>query len=202
MGWALLLTRRFYLSIFHVAQLFLSFQWDTLLLETGLLSIFLVSWQGHKNGPESPPSWFVLFLFRFRFLLLRSAFSSGLVKLLNQDPTWRYLTALYYHYATQPLPDLVRVVCTPIAPRTPGVFSSFSFYHSTRGSIFDFWSPAHNPIWVLLCRFFLMWWLAWTAIKVSLTCWPLTYVFFCWMNRCFKGGWLLKRRKVKPWFLF
>lgn len=104
-GWALLLTWGFYLSIFHVAQPFLGFQWDTLLLETGFLSLFLVSWRRHKGGPESPPSWFVLFL--FRFLLFRVVFSSGLVKLLSQDPTWADLTALYYHYETQPLPTWI-----------------------------------------------------------------------------------------------
>ena len=101
-GWALLLTWGFYLSNFHVAQPFLGFQWDTLLLETGFLSLFLVSWWRHKDEPESPPSWFVLFL--FRFLLFRVVFSSGLVKFLSQDPTWADLTALYYHYETQPLP--------------------------------------------------------------------------------------------------
>src|ERR1043165_3161316 len=31
-------------------------------------------------------------------------FESGAVKLLSGDPTWRNLTALTYHYETQPLP--------------------------------------------------------------------------------------------------
>jgi hypothetical protein len=31
-------------------------------------------------------------------------FSSGVVKLASGDPTWRSLTALRYHYETQPLP--------------------------------------------------------------------------------------------------
>ena len=31
-------------------------------------------------------------------------FLSGAVKLLSEDPTWRNLTALTYHYWTQPLP--------------------------------------------------------------------------------------------------
>ena len=104
-SWALLMAWVFYLSIFNVAQPFLGFQWDTLLLETGFLSLFLVSWRGHINGAESSPSWFVIFL--FRFLLFRVVFSSGLVKLISQDPTWADLTALYYHYETQPLPTWV-----------------------------------------------------------------------------------------------
>ena len=42
------------------------------------------------------------------FLLFRLMFSSGMVKLASGDPNWRNLTALDYHYYTQPLP-------TPIA---------------------------------------------------------------------------------------
>ena len=34
-------------------------------------------------------------------------FLSGAVKLLSGDPTWRNLTALEYHYWTQPLPTPV-----------------------------------------------------------------------------------------------
>ena len=104
-GWALLMAWIFYLSIFNVAQPFLGFQWDTLLLETGFLSLFLVSWRGNINEPESSPSWFIIFL--LRLLLFRVVFSSGVVKLLSQDPTWADLTALYYHYETQPLPTWV-----------------------------------------------------------------------------------------------
>jgi hypothetical protein len=39
-----------------------------------------------------------------RFLLFKLMFSSGCVKLLSGDPTWRNLTALTFHYQTQPLP--------------------------------------------------------------------------------------------------
>ncbi len=101
MGRALLAAWGFYLSLFHVAQPFLGFQWDTLLLEMGFLALFLVPW---VRG-ASPPSAIVLFL--FRFLLFRVVFSSGLVKIISQDPTWRDFTALYYHYETQPLPTWI-----------------------------------------------------------------------------------------------
>lgn len=43
-----------------------------------------------------------------RWLLFRLMFSSGLAKLESHDPAWRTLTALDFHYFTQPLP-------TPIA---------------------------------------------------------------------------------------
>jgi predicted DCC family thiol-disulfide oxidoreductase YuxK len=105
-GLALLLMWGFYLSLFNVAQPFLGFQWDTLLLETGFLALFLVPWRRNKGTTgEPPPSPLVLFL--FRFLLFRVVFTSGLVKIISQDPTWNDFTALYYHYETQPLPTWI-----------------------------------------------------------------------------------------------
>src|SRR6266566_989244 len=99
----------FYLSIVTVGGDFLSFQWDVLLLEAGFLAIFLAPWelfQPHWGGGSrkwrSPPSSTVLWL--LRWLLFRLVFLSGAVKLLSQDPAWRNLTALKYHYYTQPLP--------------------------------------------------------------------------------------------------
>ena len=103
-GLALLLMWGFYLSLFNVAQPFLGFQWDTLLLETGFLALFLVPWRRNK-GTTPPPSSLILFL--FRFLLFRVVFTSGLVKIISQDPTWNDFTALYYHYETQPLPTWI-----------------------------------------------------------------------------------------------
>ena len=79
-----------YLSLVHIGQTFLGFQWDYLLLETGFLAIFL--------APMLPRIWL------FRWLLFRLMFLSGTAKLLSGDPTWRKLTALQYHYQTQPLP--------------------------------------------------------------------------------------------------
>jgi len=81
-----------YLSLVQIGQVFLSFQWDVLLLETGFLAIFLT-----KN-----PSKGIVWL--FRILLFKLMFSSGMVKLLSGDPAWRNLTALTFHYETTPLP--------------------------------------------------------------------------------------------------
>ena len=80
-----------YLSVFSTGQAFMSFQWDLLLLEAGFLSIFL------KSGGAAIPWLFRLLLFRFMFL-------SGCVKLLSGDPSWATLSALDFHYQTQPLP--------------------------------------------------------------------------------------------------
>ena len=112
-----------YLSLVTVGQDFLSFQWDILLLETGFLAIFLAPWR-----PLEPPwhsgtsniSTSVVWL--GRWLLFRLMFLSGAVKLLSNDPTWRNLTALDYHYWTQPLP-------TPVAwyaAQLPGWFQKIS----------------------------------------------------------------------------
>jgi len=79
-----------YLSLCTAGQEFLSFQWDFLLLETGFLAIFL----GNSK----------LVVFLFRWLLFRLTFLSGAVKLMSHDPSWRNLSAMSYHYWTQPLP--------------------------------------------------------------------------------------------------
>jgi hypothetical protein len=91
-----------YLSLVTIGREFLGFQWDNLLLETGFLAIFFAPLRlyGLSRGP--PPSRIVLWL--LRLLLFKLMFQSGCVKLLSGDPTWRNLTALTYHYETQPLP--------------------------------------------------------------------------------------------------
>ncbi len=92
-----------YLSLVNVGQIFLGFQWDALLLETTLLAIFvaprslLPRWR-----PVEPPRLAHLLLL---WLLFRLMFLSGVVKLSSGDPTWRALTALTFHYETQPLPN-------------------------------------------------------------------------------------------------
>ena len=92
-----------YLSLLTVGRDFLSFQWDTLLLETGFLAIFFAPLQlGPRASRPSPPSLIILWL--LRWLLFRLIFSSGVVKLASGDATWWSLTALQYHYETQPLP--------------------------------------------------------------------------------------------------
>src|SRR5581483_5510176 len=78
-----------YLSICAGGQDFYSFQWDLLLLESGFLALFLGS---------------NITVRLYRWLLFRLMFSSGAVKLLSGDPNWRNLTAMTYHYHTQPLP--------------------------------------------------------------------------------------------------
>jgi predicted DCC family thiol-disulfide oxidoreductase YuxK len=92
-----------WLSLVVVGRDFLGFQWDCLLLETGFLAIFLAPLQWlPRPRREAPPSR--LFVWLLRLLLFKLMCSSGCVKLLSGDPNWRNLTALTFHYQTQPLP--------------------------------------------------------------------------------------------------
>jgi len=92
-----------YLSLAVVSSEFLSFQWDNLLLETGFLAVFFAPcrWRPRWTQERIPP---IVSLWLLRWLLFRLMFESGLVKLLSGDPAWRDLTALQYHFETQPLP--------------------------------------------------------------------------------------------------
>jgi hypothetical protein len=83
-----------YLSIVNVGQIWYGFGWESLLLETGFLMIFL------GNAPVAPP---VLTLWLVRWLLFRVEFGAGLIK-MRGDRCWRDLTCLYYHHETQPMP--------------------------------------------------------------------------------------------------
>jgi hypothetical protein len=84
-----------------VGQIFLGYQWDALLLEAGFLAIFWSPplWAGARNAPPSR-----MILFMLRWLLFRLMLLSALVKLFATDDCWRKMTALRYHFETQPIP--------------------------------------------------------------------------------------------------
>ncbi len=119
----------FYLSLTITGQTFLSFQWDILLLETGFLSIFLAPWRlwprelmwllrpPNATTPVSRPALFLL-----KFLLFKLMLMSGVVKLTSGDDCWWNLTALDYHYWSQPLPT----VFAWWADKSPEWFKHFS----------------------------------------------------------------------------
>ena len=125
----------------------LSFQWDILLLETGFLSIFLAPWRlwpreliclagSPPPATAAPVSRAGLFL--LKFLLFKLMLMSGVVKLTSGDDCWWNLTALDYHYWSQPLPT----VFGWWADKSPGVVQAFlSRVLSRRGN--------HRPIFHL-----------------------------------------------------
>jgi hypothetical protein len=84
-----------YLSFVNVGQTFYGFGWETLLLETGFLAIFL---GGRTTEPGVVITWLL------RWLLFRLMFGAGLIK-WRGDPCWLDLTCLDYYFETQPMPN-------------------------------------------------------------------------------------------------
>ena len=107
-----------YLSLAVGGQDFLSFQWDGLLLETGLLAALWApaGWFPSLRLEVRQPSPVVQWL--LWLLLFKLMFLSGATKLLSGDPTWRNLTALDVYFETQPLPPwtawFVHQLSTPV----------------------------------------------------------------------------------------
>jgi predicted DCC family thiol-disulfide oxidoreductase YuxK len=130
----------FYLSLTIAGQVFFSFQWDVLLLETGFLSIFLAPWHlwprdllwwARSTTPAAAPPMSRAGLFLLKFLLFKLVLMSGVVKLTSGDDSWGWLnhsfhwsalTAVDYHYWSQPLPT----VFAWWADRSPEWFKHFS----------------------------------------------------------------------------
>jgi lipase maturation factor 1 len=92
-----------YLSFVSIGWPFMSFQWDTLLLEASFTAFFFVPsriWDRLASHPEPNP----VARWALWWLLFRLVFRSAYVKLASGDPAWADLSALKYHYWTQPLP--------------------------------------------------------------------------------------------------
>ena len=86
-----------YLSFVNAGQTFYGYGWESMLLETGFLAAFLGA------GSTEPP---VAVVWLLKWVLFRNMFGAGLIKLRGDD-CWRDLTALDYHYETQPIPNPV-----------------------------------------------------------------------------------------------
>jgi predicted DCC family thiol-disulfide oxidoreductase YuxK len=153
----------FYLSLTIAGQVFFNFQWDVLLLEVGFLSIFLAPWRLWPrdillwpasaipttaiSAIVSPVSRAGLFL--LKFLLFKLMLMSGVVKLTSGDDSWGWvnhsfhwsaLTALDYHYWSQPLPTIF----SWWADKTPEWFKHFSVAFCLAVEIiasFFIWAP-------------------------------------------------------------
>uniref|UniRef100_A0ABM5F0R9 Lipase maturation factor n=2 Tax=Pogona vitticeps TaxID=103695 RepID=A0ABM5F0R9_9SAUR len=108
-----------YISLVNVGQIWYSFGWESQLLETGFLAIFLCPlWTLSQLPKRTPPSRIVIW--GYRWLIFRIMLGAGLIK-IRGDRCWRDLTCMDYHYETQPVPN-------PIAyymHRSPGWFHQF-----------------------------------------------------------------------------
>jgi hypothetical protein len=122
---ALLVCYALYVSLVNIGQEFLTYQWDFLLLEVGFVSIFLPAWQifekpwpQAKSGTRAP----MIVVWLLRVIIFKLMFMSGMAKIESNDTTWSNLTALNYHYETQPLPTPLAWV----AAQLPELFQKFS----------------------------------------------------------------------------
>jgi len=84
-----------YLSFVNIGQTFYGFGWESMLLESGFLAIFL-------GSADTEPRAIMIWL--FRGVLFRVMFGAGMIK-LRGDPCWRDLSCLDYHFETQPMPN-------------------------------------------------------------------------------------------------
>ena len=99
-----------YISLAAVAEPFLNFQWDALLLETLFLSLFVVPWS-FRDRIDNATEPLIFGRWLVWLLLFKLMFESGIVKFTyfasNGSNTWWDLTALEYHYWTQPIPSWI-----------------------------------------------------------------------------------------------
>ncbi|NHN47354.1 lipase maturation factor family protein [Halostella sp. JP-L12] len=84
-----------YQSFVNAGRVFYGYGWESMLLETGFLAIFLGA------GASGPP---VVVVWLIKWVLFRNMFGAGLIKIRGDD-CWRDLTCLDYHYETQPMPN-------------------------------------------------------------------------------------------------
>jgi hypothetical protein len=91
-----------WLSLTLICHPWLDFQWDLLLVELAFCSSFFAP-PGLRPGPDAPPPGLASRLV-LQLLACKLTLESGLVKLASGDSAWRDLTALTWHWWTQPLP--------------------------------------------------------------------------------------------------
>jgi len=91
-----------YMSFVHMGQDWYGYGWEIQLIETGFLAIFLCPLVDGRPFPRREPPVVVIWL--FRWLIFRIMVGAALIK-LRGDVVWHDLTALYYHFETQPIPN-------------------------------------------------------------------------------------------------
>ncbi|MFB6228456.1 MAG: lipase maturation factor family protein [Halobacteriales archaeon] len=100
-----------YQSFVNAGRIFYGYGWESMLLETGFLAIFLGA------GSSEPP---VVVIWLVKWVLFRNMFGAGLIKIRGDD-CWRELTCLNHHYETQPIPNPL----SPFVHHLPDRFHRF-----------------------------------------------------------------------------
>ncbi|XP_030728103.2 lipase maturation factor 1 isoform X3 [Lagenorhynchus albirostris] len=77
--------------------------WESQLLETGFLGIFLCPLWTLSPLPRGTPTSRIV-LWGYRWLIFRIMLGAGLIK-IRGDQCWRNLTCMDFHYETQPVPN-------------------------------------------------------------------------------------------------
>lgn len=121
-----------YFSIVTVGQTWYSFGWESQLLETGFLAIFLVPLLSLAKFPRWTPTPLVC-LWGYRWLLLRIMLGAGLIK-IRGDSCWRDLTCMMYHYQTQPVPN-------PLSPILHATAPSFHYFETAGNHFIELVAP-------------------------------------------------------------
>ena len=104
-----------YMSICNVGQTWYGFGWESQLLETGFLAIFMVPLFSLSKFPALTPTPLVC-VWGYRWLLFRIMIGAGMIK-IRGDRCWRDLTCMQYHYQTQPVPNPL----SPLLHSTPNI---------------------------------------------------------------------------------
>lgn len=97
----LLLLWALYFSFVSIGQTWYAFGWESQLLETGLLAVFLVPILNPKPFSSQPPKLIIALGW---WLIFRIMLGAGLIK-IRGDECWTDLTCLVHHFETQPVPN-------------------------------------------------------------------------------------------------
>ncbi len=140
----LLLLYFIHLNLVTVGQDFLSFGWETFLIEITFGTALLIA-----TTPYNFFAWLSI-----NFLLFRFFVEAGVSKLLSGDVNWQNLTALSYHYFTQPLPNTTAWYVHKLPMWFHKLSSIFLFFVEICVPIAIF--SSHEIRFALFCLFFVL----------------------------------------------
>lgn len=108
-----------YLSFLNVGQVFFSFQWDILLVETGFIAIFMMPKYNRKREKNKSEKFqrkyyidyesdYLSFFSRElqKFLFFRLMNGTGVGKFIFKCPSWWDLSSIYWHLSGMPIPHM------------------------------------------------------------------------------------------------
>src|SRR5262249_40849163 len=149
--------------------------WETLVLETGFLAVFLASPVDPRPFAKDSPPRAVIWL--LRWVVFRLMLGAGLIK-LRGDECWRDLTCLVTHYETQPLPNPVSWYLhkLPLAVQKGSVL--FNHYAELIAPFMLFWPRRLRLIGGVSVGLFQLLlivsgnlsWLNWLTITIAIAC--------------------------------